>query len=138
MLTLECFACCFWIPRRVQLTIMMLHSFLPSPYLFCTYSMNTWLFLELASSNFLLKVSLTFHVFHSKRGCETPSSLNWLKRLLSFKSLALGGSLESNSEAFSQSVHSSVTSNCLRPNGLQHASPPCPSPTPGAYLNSCP
>ena len=26
----------------------------------------------------------------------------------------------------------------LRPHGLQHASPPCPSPTPGVYSNSCP
>ena len=26
----------------------------------------------------------------------------------------------------------------LRPLGLQHARPPCPSPTPGVYSNSCP
>ena len=26
----------------------------------------------------------------------------------------------------------------LRPHGLQHAKPPCPSPTPGLYSNSCP
>ena len=32
----------------------------------------------------------------------------------------------------------SVTQLCLRPHGLQHARPPCPSPTPGAYSNSCP
>ena len=35
---------------------------------------------------------------------------------------------------------SSVTimSNSLQPHGLQHARPPCPSPTPGVYSNSCP
>ena len=35
--------------------------------------------------------------------------------------------------------HSSVTQSCLilRPYGLQHASPPCPSPTPRACPNSC-
>ena len=35
---------------------------------------------------------------------------------------------------------SSVTQSCptLRPNGLQHSRPPCPSLTPGAYWNSCP
>ena len=35
---------------------------------------------------------------------------------------------------------SSVTQSCptLRPHGLQHARPPCPLPTPGAYSNSCP
>ena len=32
----------------------------------------------------------------------------------------------------------SVASNSLPPHGLQHARPPCPSPTPGAYSNSCP
>ena len=32
----------------------------------------------------------------------------------------------------------SVVSNSLRPHGRQHARPPCPSPTPGAYSNSCP
>ena len=29
-------------------------------------------------------------------------------------------------------------SNSLRPHGLKHARPPCPSPTPRAYSNSCP
>ena len=32
----------------------------------------------------------------------------------------------------------SVMSNSLWPHELQHARPPCPSPTPGVYLNSCP
>ena len=32
----------------------------------------------------------------------------------------------------------SVVSDSLRPPGLQHARPPCPSPTPGVYSNSCP
>ena len=32
----------------------------------------------------------------------------------------------------------SVVSNTFRPHGLQHARPPCQSPTPGAYSNSCP
>ena len=33
---------------------------------------------------------------------------------------------------------SSVVSDSLRPQGLQHAKLPCPSPTPGAYSNACP
>ena len=35
---------------------------------------------------------------------------------------------------------SSVAQSCptLRPHGLQNARPPCPSPTPGVYSNSCP
>ena len=32
----------------------------------------------------------------------------------------------------------SVVSDSLWPHGLQHFRPPCPSPTPGACLNSCP
>ena len=38
------------------------------------------------------------------------------------------------------SVHfsRSAVSNSLRPHGLQHARPPCPSPTPGVYSYSCP
>ena len=38
------------------------------------------------------------------------------------------------------SVHisSSVMFNSLWPYELQHTRPPCPSPTPGAYSNSCP
>ena len=38
------------------------------------------------------------------------------------------------------SVHfnHSVMSDSLQPHELQHARPPCPSPTPGVYPNSCP
>ena len=32
----------------------------------------------------------------------------------------------------------SVVSDSLQPHGLQHARPPCPSPTPGVYSDSCP
>ena len=32
----------------------------------------------------------------------------------------------------------SVVSDSLRPHGLQHARPPCPSSTPGVHPNSCP
>ena len=32
----------------------------------------------------------------------------------------------------------SVVSSSLQPHGLQHTRPPCPSPTPIAYSNSCP
>ena len=43
-------------------------------------------------------------------------------------------SLDRGSVQFSHSV----VSNSLRLHGLQHARPPCPSPTPGVYSNSCP
>ena len=43
-------------------------------------------------------------------------------------------------QTFSLSVQfsRSVVSDSLRPHGLQHARPPCPSPTPRVYSNSCP
>ena len=43
-------------------------------------------------------------------------------------------SLEWGSVQFSHSV----VADSLRPHGLQHARPPCPSPTPKVYSNSCP
>ena len=64
-------------------------------------------------------------VLHSKRrhckekpthGSEDPA---WLKSI---------------SVQFSRSV----MSDSLRPHELQHARPPCPSPTPGAHSDSCP
>ena len=48
------------------------------------------------------------------------------------------------SASFFLSLFSSVQFGCLvvstslRPHGLRHARPPCPSPTPGVYPNSCP
>ena len=36
------------------------------------------------------------------------------------------------------SVQSLSLSNSLQPRGLQHTRPPCPSPTPRVYSNSCP
>ena len=39
---------------------------------------------------------------------------------------------------FSVQFSHSVMSNSLQPHELQHARPPCPSPTPGVHPNSCP
>ena len=44
----------------------------------------------------------------------------------------------SNEMCVSVQFRRSVMSDSLRPHGLQHARPPCPSPTPRAYSNSCP
>ena len=41
-------------------------------------------------------------------------------------------------EKISVQFSHSVVSNTLRPHGLQHSRPPCPSPAPGVYPNSCP
>ena len=39
---------------------------------------------------------------------------------------------------FSVQFSHSVVSNCLQPHESQHTRPPCPSPTPRVYPNSCP
>ena len=44
----------------------------------------------------------------------------------------------SNSSFSSVQFSLSVVSNSLQPHGLQHTRPPCPSPTPRVYPNSCP
>ena len=38
----------------------------------------------------------------------------------------------------SDQISRSVVSDSLRPHELQHARPPCPSPTPGVHSDSCP
>ena len=49
------------------------------------------------------------------------------------------GSPESTSTCYKNPQFShSVVSDSLQPHGLQHARPPCPSPTSRAYSNSCP
>ena len=37
-----------------------------------------------------------------------------------------------------EEIFSSVASSSSRPHELQHTRPPCPSPAPGVYSNSCP
>ena len=43
-----------------------------------------------------------------------------------------------NITIYSVQFSQSVMSNSLRPHGLQHNRPPCPSPTPRVHSNSCP
>ena len=55
-------------------------------------------------------------------------------RKLEIVSLSRGQS----SKFFHEQNHFSVVFDSLWPHGLQHARPPCPSPTPRVYSNSCP
>ena len=57
---------------------------------------------------------------------------NWIKKILGYQCQAPGSSI--SSVQFSRSV----MSYSLWPHEPQHARPPCPSPTPGVYPNSCP
>ena len=72
-------------------------------------------------------------------------SQNW-KRSVFIPISKKGNAKECQNAAQLHSSHtwhiqfSSVTQLCptLRTHGLQHARPPCPSPAPGVYSNSCP
>ena len=66
--------------------------------------------------------------------------LCWLGSMLP---LVLWSEIQGSVGSVPSTVHSShfscsVMSDSLRPHGLQHARPSCPSPTPGVYLNTCP
>ena len=58
--------------------------------------------------------------------------MNWYGIIPEFSSVQ--NSKNQNSVQFSHSV----VSNSLLPHGLQHVRPPCSSPTPRVYSNSCP
>ena len=60
---------------------------------------------------------------HHKKNTFSASIILYLFEMIQFSSV--------------QFSHS-VMSNCLQPHGLQHARPPCPSPAPRVYSNSCP
>ena len=59
-------------------------------------------------------------------------------RALTLSSLLHASNLNWSPIFSSVQFNHSVIYNSLRPHGLQHARVTCPSPTPGAYSNSCP
>ena len=78
--------------------------------------------------------SIRFHLFnwHDKQ-CNLPSKVRKFFKIFFFW-IAIYNLTLNSSVHFSHSV----VSDSLWPHGLQHARPPCPSPSPGAYSNSCP
>ena len=60
---------------------------------------------------------------------SSETSIPWLFYLLEKTTLSVSGSVQ---------FSCSVMSGSLWPHGLQHARPPCPSPTPGIHPNPCP
>ena len=77
----------------------------------------------MASESFLPHSS-----FQHDGGTEVSQCQQFLSRWQTDSSGQLG------SVQFSRSI----VSDSLRPHGLQHARPPCPSPTPGVHSNLCP
>ena len=61
------------------------------------------------------------------------------KNIFNSSQMPLGGRIAPRWEQLSSVQFShSVVSDSLRPHGLPHARPPCPSPIPRVYSNSCP
>ena len=79
--------------------------------------------------------SFSFNVIPSK---EHPGLISFRMDWLDL--LAVQGTLKSLLQVQFSSVQfsHSVVSDSLRPHKLQHARPPCPSPTPGVHSDSCP
>ena len=77
-----------------------------------------------------------FYVWMRSQGRGTGSSIQGL----CYGSFTMEAVYESRSEIKTQqsSVESLSPVGLLQHHGLQHARPPCPSPTPGIYSNSCP
>ena len=139
-----------------------LHSPLASQLFFCLLSLVLWrktcfsfpnlallplpVFLKPSSSNPSLCPPPHFYLPFPKllpldlQTC--PNSFQSISEL-SFQTIfslvtAICSSLLSLSDFHSVQFSCSVMSDSLQPHGLQHTKLPCPSPTPGAYSNSCP
>ena len=79
--------------------------------------------------------SLWFLPFHIFLHVVTPLIPPWQQMYLSVLLTPCSPlTLQSSPVQFSRSV----MSDSLRPHELEHARPPCPSPTPGVHPNSCP
>ena len=63
-----------------------------------------------------------------------PPNTRSITRMSAFTTSIAHCNIHFSSVQFSHSV----VSDSLWPHGLQHTRPPCPSPTPGVYPNSCP
>ena len=67
-------------------------------------------------------------------GRKFPDEIGWLVDM----GMGFGGRKGVKCSASSVQFSCSDVSDSLWPHGLQDARPPCPSPTPGVYSNSCP
>ena len=70
--------------------------------------------------------------------CPTHGVELWTEKHLWSSQPRDTGSLKDWDLINSVQFSSSVMSDSLQPHGLQHARPPCPSPAPRVYSNSCP
>ena len=80
-------------------------------------------------------------IIKGETGKESPEARlkgSETSRLIKTRRLITWDKVKAKQALSSVQFSRSVVSNSLQPHGLQHARPPCPSPTPGVYSNSCP
>ena len=80
-------------------------------------------------SRVYLKCSMWDLSFQTRDQTCAPCSGRWIPIHCATREVPQFGSIE---------FSCSVVDNSLQPHESQHARPPCPSPTPGVYSNSCP
>ena len=72
-------------------------------------------------------ILVLFRIAKTWRQHKCPLTDEWIKKMCCIYTME-----------YSVQFSRSVVSDSLQPHELQHARPPCPSPTPGVYSNSCP
>ena len=72
-------------------------------------------------------IAALFIIARTWKQPRCPSADEWIRKLWYIYTME-----------YSIQLSRSVMSNSLQPHGLQHARPPCPSPTPGVYPNLSP
>ena len=82
------------------------------------------------------EINTSFFTFFFPTSCSSDCFIDYWSALLWLVTFVFCSEIQWNifsSVQFSRSV----VSDSLRPHELQHARPPCPSPTPGVHPNSC-
>ena len=109
----------------------------------CPPWLLSWVALHGMAYSFLSETGLwsKWSVFRNCSFCSVCPLMDKDKRLVeasSWEGLTVGKSVSCSDGWGHVQFSPLVMSDSLRPHGLQHARPPCPSPTPGVYSNSCP
>ena len=87
----------------------------------------------------MIVLSLKSYSFFSWVSLRYTQSIHVNKLVcFSFVNLSVITEVSARTQKSSVKFRCSVMSDSLQPHGLQHTRPPCPSPTPGVYSNSCP
>ena len=105
------------------------------------FSWQSWFQLVLLSAQRFSWCTLVFRCLQTVRILKAVKLFDRLKNIKIYwlYPSALESEVNNRSNmARSDQISHSVVSDSLRPHELQHARPPCPSPTPGVHSDSCP